>query len=125
MNLQEWREKRQRGEDATLPSGLIIQLRKVGMLDLAERGEIPATLTPRINELMKGGVASASVSLEQVNEFAELINIVARACVVGPDGLDVTELPYEDRLAIFQWASKAASALQFFRQQDAEPVGVG
>ncbi len=123
MNLQEWREKRQHGEDATLPSGLIVQLRKVGMLDLAEQGKIPATLTPRINELMKGGVGG--VSLEQVNEFAELINIVCRACVTGPDGLDVAELPYEDRLAIFNWASKAASALQFFRQQDAEPVGVG
>ncbi len=123
MNLQEWRAKQQQGEAAQLPSGLEIQVRRVGMLDLAEQGKIPSALAPKINELMKHGLST--VSIEQVTEFSELINMVCRACVVGPDGLDVGELSYEDRLAIFNWASAMSAKLQPFRGANTKPVGTG
>ena len=43
MNLDEWRA-RQQGEDYTLPSGLDVRLKKVALLDLVQRGQIPDTL---------------------------------------------------------------------------------
>lgn len=121
MNLQEWRAKQQSGEAFTLPSGLEVRLRKVGMLDLAAQGKIPATLAPQINEMMKsGGVVSSD--LEQLARFSELLNIVCMACLAAPEGLDATELPYEDRLAIFNWASAVSAKLSPFRGEQTESM---
>jgi len=118
MNLQEWRAKQQSGEAFTLPSGLEVRVRKVGMLDLAAQGKVPATLAPQINEMMKsGGVVSSD--LEQLARFAELLNIVCMACLAAPEGLDATELPYEDKLAIFNWASAVSAKLSPFRGEQA------
>lgn len=122
MNLAEWRKQQQQGEDARLPSGLVVQVRRVSMLDLAERGKIPATLKPKIDDLMKSG-QNVSITVDQFVEFAALINLVCEACIVGPDGLEVTELPSQDRLAIFEWANEMTTSLQPFRREEAEPVG--
>lgn len=120
MNLEEWRKKQAAGESFTLPSGLDVQLRKVGMLDLAAQGKIPTALAPRINELMKsGGLATSSI--EQVSEFTALVNMVCQACLLWP-AVDVTELSYEDRLAVFNWASAVSAKLSPFRGEQAEPV---
>jgi hypothetical protein len=120
MNLEEWRKKQATGESFTLPSGLDVRLRKVGMLDLATQGKIPATLAPRINELMKpGGMATGN--LEQVAEMAGVVDVVCQACLVWPE-MSVTELSYEDRLAIFNWASTVSAKLSPFRGESTEPV---
>ena len=124
MNLQEWRARQQQGEDAELPSGLVVQVRRVSMLDLAEQGRIPATLKPKIDTLMKSGQAM-TITVDQYVEFVELINLVCEACLIGPDGLQATELPSQDRMAIFEWANETAGTLQSFRRQEAEPMGVG
>ena len=124
MNLQEWRARQQQGEDAELPSGLVVQIKRVSMLDLAEKGKIPATLKPKIDELMKSG-QTVTVTVDQFVEFVELINLVCEACIVGPTGLQVTELPSQDRMAIFEWANEMTGGLQRFRREKAKPVGVG
>ena len=124
MNLEAWRKRQQEGEEARLPSGLVVQVRRVSMLDLAEKGKIPATLKPKIDALLKAG-QSTTVTVDQFVEFVGLINLVCEACLVGPDGLDVTELPSQDRLAIFEWANEVSTSLQPFRREEAEPVGVG
>ena len=124
MNLQEWRARQQQGEDAELPSGLVVQLKRVSMLDLAEKGKIPATLKPKIDELMKSG-QTVTVTVDQFVEFVELINLVCEACIVGPAGLQVTELPSQDRMAIFEWANEMTGSLQPFRREEAESVGAG
>lgn len=120
MNLEEWRKQRQAGEEAELPSGLVVRIRKVSLMDLAEQGQIPQTLVPKINELMKG---KGGNSVDEVKEASGLVNVVCRACIVEPAGLQVEELPYEDRLAIFTWASAVATKLKPFRREATEPVG--
>ncbi len=123
MNLQDWREQKKQGEAATLPSGLEIRIRRVAITDLAEQGKIPATLTPQLNELMAGG--KATVTVNQFTEYAEIINLVCRACIVEPAELDIMELDYADRLSLFQWANEVTAGLQTFRPGQAQPVGVG
>lgn len=120
MNLEEWRKQRQAGEDAELPSGLVVRLRKVSLMDLAEQGQIPQALVPKINELMRG---KGGNSVDEVKETAGLVNVVCRACIVAPEGLVVDELPYEDRLAIFTWASAVATKLKPFRRESPQSVG--
>jgi hypothetical protein len=123
MNVDEWRKQREQGEDATLPSGLTVQLRQVSMLDLASKGEIPQTLKPQIDALMQGGANISKMTLEGISKFVGVIDLVVGACLAGPDGLKVSELTYQDKLAIFTWANEMGGKLQPFRRQEAESVG--
>jgi hypothetical protein len=114
LSLDEWRRLRTEGEDAELPSRLVVQLRRVSMLDLAEQGQIPTTLKPKLNALIRRG-RKMQMDLDKLKEFIEVVNLVCAACIVGPQGLKVTELPYEDRIAIFNWANQFSGRLQPFR----------
>ena len=42
--------------------------------------------------------------------------------LVGPEGLEVAELPWADRLAICLWANGAAGKLEPFRAQNGKSV---
>lgn len=122
MKLSEWRQRRSQGEAATLPSGLEIRVKRVSMPDLVEQGKIPRTLQPQIDAFMKGGM-DATLTLEQFGEHIELINLICRTCIVEPAELDVKELPFEDRLALFNWANELSGELTFFREGEAQSVG--
>ena len=121
MKLDEWRALREGGEEATLPSGLEVRLRRVSVLDLAQSGKIPQTLRPKIEELIRD--PNRKVSLDEFSEFAEVVNLVAAQCLAGPEGLDVDELPWADRQAIYLWANEATGRLETFRAQPGKPVG--
>lgn len=120
MNLDEWRKLRTQGEAATLPSGLEVQLRKVSVVDLAQSGQIPATLRPVVNELITK--PPTAPSLDDLGEFGAVVDVVAQACLVGPEGLEVAELPWADRLAIYLWANEVAGKLEPFRAQNGKSV---
>lgn len=121
MNLAEWKAKQQAGEEGVLPSGLDVVLKKVSIVDLAASGQIPQTLAVKLNGIMKGG--EVAVDLTQMAEYASMIEVVARACIVEPAELDVKELPFEDKLAVFNWANEGVSQLNGFRP--IKKAGVG
>lgn len=120
MKLEEWRKLRSQGEAATLPSGLEVQLRKVSVVDLAQAGQIPSTLRPVVNELITK--PPTAPSLDDLGEFGAVVDVVAAACLIGPEGLEVAELPWADRLAIYMWANEAAGRLEPFRTQNGKSV---
>lgn len=123
MQLDEWRRVQAAGEEATLPSGLEIRVRRVGVMDLAERGEIPQVLQPQIEKLMGAQAGQIRVvKLDEFKEFAGVINLVCAACVVAPAELQVTELPMFDRLAVFTWANEPGEKLKPFRREQAGDV---
>ncbi len=115
MDLQQWRA-RQAGEAYILPSGLDVRLKKVSMIDLAQGGKIPQTLHAPVNELMKRDT-KAGVSIEGIAEFRAVLDLVVGACMVEPADLDVSELPWDDKLAIFNWANAPAEKLVPFRRE--------
>jgi len=115
MKLSEWRQK-QAGEEYTLPSGLDVKLRRVSMLDLAQRGEIPETIRPAVDEFVARGKDNR-VGVAEIQQFGEVVDLVARACLVEPAELDISELPFSDRQAIFAWANEQAASLARFRGQ--------
>lgn len=123
MNLEQWRKQRQQGEDATLPSGLTVQLRQVSMLDLAANGQIPQTIKPQIDALMQGGGKLDRMSLDAMNKFIGVVDLVVGACLAGPEGLSLDELTYQDKIAIFNWANEMTGKLAPFRPEQKEPVG--
>lgn len=121
MNLAEWRAVREGGEDAVLPSGLEVRLRRVSMLDLAQAGKIPQTLAPKVDGLMRN--PNQAMGLAELGELGEVVDLVAAACLAGPEGLTAAELPWADRLAIYLWANEATGRLQTFRQSNGKSVG--
>lgn len=116
MNLQEWRARQSGGEAFTLPSGLDVRLKKVALLDLVHGGQIPQTLQAPVAEILKRK-PDAAVELADLEKFGKVLDLVAKACIVEPEGLDVSELPVADKQEIFNWANGAAGKLQSFRQQ--------
>ena len=116
MNLAEWRARQQQGEAFTLPSGLEVQLKKVALLDLAQAGQIPATLRAPVAEILKRK-ADQPVDLNDVEKFGQVLDVVCKACIVAPAELDVAELGSYDKQAIFNWANQAAGKLEPFRHQ--------
>jgi hypothetical protein len=125
MNLREWREHRNKGEEAQLPSGLEIRVRRVSLPDLAAQGKIPQTLQPQIDEIVSLTKRGQTPSINQLGEMTGLLDGVCRACIVEPSDLDVAELDFTDKMAIFAWANEVATGLKTFRSEQSQPVGVG
>lgn len=126
MDLATWRAKKQAGERFTLPSGLVVALRKASLLDLAEQGRIPAPLTGAVDALLS---ERRTLTVQTAREFLEVVNVVVMATVIDPpisaeagEGLlGVGELSVADRLAIYDWATEETAALRPFRPEAGEP----
>lgn len=118
MDLAEWRRARA-GADFTLPSGLAVRLRRCQLLDLAEQGRIPTPLVGLANALLASD--SLALTVEDYRQYAPVINAIAAACLVSPEGdgapFEIEELPAADRLAIYNWANDITVAVQPFRDQ--------
>lgn len=114
-----------------LPSGPWVKLKRASLVDLVERGDIPDTLSAQVSELMKTtDAANADMSLDDLKQYAEAVNLVCMACFVepplAPEGtetaLGVKEIPFVDRVMVFQWANEATETLRPFRPQPANAV---
>jgi hypothetical protein len=116
MNLQEWRARQQEGEAFTLPSGLEVRLKKVALIDLAQAGQIPATLRAPVAEMIKRKPDQA-VDLGDMEKFGQVLDVVCRACIVEPAELKPEELGSHDKTVIFNWANQPAGKLEPFRRQ--------
>lgn len=113
MNLEQWRKLRNQGEEAQLPSGLEVRLKRVSVLELAEQGQVPQTLAPQVEKFMAG----ERPTMADFNAQSEIITLVCQACITAPEGLRSEELDYRDRLAIFTWANEVNAPLKSFRSQ--------
>lgn len=123
MNLAEWRAVRAEGEEAELPCGLTVKLRRVSALDLAQQGKIPSTLQPQVDKfLSKSQQQGVKLSLTDLKEFLPVVTLVCKACIVEPEELDVEELPVNDRMAVFGWANEGAGRLTTFRKSAKKSV---
>jgi hypothetical protein len=121
MNLQEWRARQSAGEAFTLPSGLDVRLKKVALLDLVHGGQIPQTLQAPVAEILKRK-PDAAVEMADLERFGKVLDLVAAACIVEPEGLDPSELPAADKQAIFNWANQVAGKLEPFRSRQSGNV---
>lgn len=122
INLRAWRQQRQ--STLALTCGLTITVRKVQLLDLAARGQVPAPLHSQVEALMSRsqGRAPSALGIAEFPQHAQVIDLVVRAAVLdppitdepSPDTLSIDELPFTDRLAIFNWAQEEAAQVATF-----------
>jgi len=123
MDLQTWRKQQQEGEEMQLPSGLVVKLCRVSLMDMAVRGDVPAPLVAQVNQVMSKGIGD--ITVESATEYATAINLVVKAAVIDPRVTDepgehsvgVGELPIIDRLAIFRECNRYGEALKPFRRE--------
>lgn len=121
ISLEEWRRQQVEGDEGELPvSGLTVRLRRVGMMELLERGDVPVTLRPLLMKAAAGDMAKAGAG--DLEEYGKVMTLVAGACLVWPEGLKVEELPFGDRVAIALWANEGAQKLRPFRAKSAGNV---
>lgn len=125
MELSEWRALRQAGEEAQLPSGLVVRVKRVGLLDLAAQGQIPQTLQPQIDAIANLAKKGQAPDVSELREMTGLLDVVCGVCIVWPVELEVAELDFTDKMAIFEWANEVAHGLKTFRSQPIQPVGIG
>ena len=140
MDLKSWRATCQ--EKLTLPSGLEVTAKKVGMLDLAGQGDIPAPLLGLAQMVIEGTVGEpVKFDMKQLPDFVGMVNAVCRVAIIDPpladdeklkedevpekraDYLDshlrLDEIPINDRFFVFNWCNAEAQAMEPFRQEPA------
>ena len=121
MNLEQWRATKQGGEAFTLPSGLDVRLKRVALLDLVQAGQIPNDLRAPVGEMLKRK-AEQPVDITDLEKMGPVLDAVAQACIVQPEGLKASELGAADKQAIFNWANTAAARLEPFREEQGADV---
>lgn len=127
--LAEWKARLEPRE-VELSGGLTVLIRPVELQNLVISGRVPLTLLRQAQAIkpQKDG----SYKDEEVMKLAGLIDAVVLAAVVDPkvtedggeDSIALADIPYADRVRIFEEANRPAAALQNFRQQPNGDGGV-
>jgi hypothetical protein len=130
-NLAEWWGKQ--FTELDLPSGLHVVVRDVDIEDLLTSGNLPNTLMEVLPELqgMDEKEAGTKMMQEHPEAFSELLNGIARSCLVEPrignetngiDTISLNDLRGKDKMFLFQWANREAKQVRPFREEEDEPV---
>ena len=127
--LQQWKQAT-RPREIELSDGLTALIRPVRIENLVMARRIPMTLLKRV-ETMQRRVSAGQPQAEDAVEMAELIDAVVLAAVVEPrvtadgddDSIALFDIPWADRVRIFEEAQKPAAALATFPGRSGEPGG--
>lgn len=118
MDLKAWRERQQQGEAYTLPSGLEIKLKRIGILDLAIKGNVPDEMQELVDQVVRGNVPR--LTMDKLPEFTDLVDLVVAQAVIEPpltekaddEHLGIEELVIADKLAVFNWANQVTVSVK-------------
>lgn len=113
-----------------LSGGLTVLIRPVELQSLVINGSVPLTLLRQAQAVkpQKDGTYKD----EDTVKLAGAIDAVVLAAVVDPkvtreggeDSIALDDIPYSDRVKIFEEANRPAAALQSFRQQPNGDAGI-
>lgn len=119
-------------QELPLPSGTVVFLKDVTMTDLMLTGKLPDIMLDIAQEANESGKNSMDLKKISQNgaEFKELLNVLARLCVVEPpiadvgddEHLGIDELSGDDKMAIFNFINREVEQLKSFREGETEPV---
>lgn len=110
MNLDEWRARRAEGIEAELPSGLTVQLRRVSIPDIIRHGNVPKNLSKMVEDGLFGRPIvtgeEEGASIKDFEQYREFVEFMASQALIGPAGLEISELPWQDQYAIWLWLTE-------------------
>jgi hypothetical protein len=99
--------------------GPVVKLKRVGLMDLIQQGNIPDNLSGQTAQIL-GRPNLAAMTQEDLKQYAELVNVVVMASVVEPritpdgagDSIKVDDIPFAWRVKIFQHANQSVFPLR-------------
>lgn len=138
MDMKTWRANRQ--VEMALPSGLVVTLRRVSLVDIVANGQLPAPLIGLVQELVDNATSGVKpkIDLADFPDYGKVVEVGVRAAIVSPplvetselakltgddrvayldSHLDYDDLDWDDRTAIFNRVSKGAKEIAPFPQQ--------
>ena len=130
VKLAQWRAGRT--EELTLPSGLTITVKRIGLLDLVGSGELPKPLLGMVDQVMRAG-GVVTVEAAELAQYLTLITAAVRLAIIDPpvadvgddEHLGIDELTADDKLAIFNWMNAPAKAVTPFPPESGGAVAAG
>lgn len=127
MNLTEWRANRHIELEV---DGLVMQFRRLSLLDMATQGDLQAPLAGLVQEMIDGKVAAVGKGLQDWKRYGPLINRMVVAASTGPvrvtekpsaESVGVDEIPFEFKVRVFN-SLTSAGELRPFRREPAPVV---
>jgi hypothetical protein len=121
---RDWLDTHRAGVWMETASGLVLRVRRLRLLDMAEAGTIPQPLLPVAAKLY----AEGGDLLQQLADFMPVINANLLQAVIEPRLLErlpteaeaadgyvwINEIPANDRLAVWNWLNKFDQKLRSF-----------
>jgi len=130
----DWRRPRVEGETVRLPSGNVAVLRPVALDHLIISGKLPDLLTPIAAKSLWTETDTATIAdqVETAKGFAELVNLIVPAALLLPrvvdnaqdddDEIELADIEFADKVAIFQLSTGGSTVLRTFREQQEKHV---
>ena len=130
VTLAEWRAGRL--HELELPSGLAVKVRDVSMTDLLFTGKLPDSILAMMQEQADGGASEIDLSTitKNTQDFNAMMDAMVELCMVEPkigavaddDHILLSELPFDDKMAVFNFLNRGADQLRSFREGENKPV---
>lgn len=127
MDLTTWRENRHIELEI---DGLTLQFRRMSLLDMATRGDMPAPLAGLVQEMIDGKAGELGKNLTDWRKYAPMIDRMVVAASTGPlrvtekataETVGVDEIPFEFKVRVFN-SLTSAGELRPFRREPAPVV---
>ena len=127
--LAEWRENN--FHEVELPlSGRVLEVRDVGLIDLAIEGKIPNTVMDLVQNLNDKKISEAEMMTSHGAEFGSLLDLIFMLAVTYPpvaneaddDHISPKDFFYGDKMALFNWVNREANIVRPFRREPDQPV---
>lgn len=123
--LEQWKQALEPQEYEIEPRGPVFLMRRAGVMDLIEQGQIPDTLSGEAIKLASSGAIGRKWTMDELRDYVGIVNVVVKASVVAPritdeggeDSLAVGDIPFVWRVKIFNWAGESVGPLRRFRPQ--------
>lgn len=108
-------------QEYQIESGVVVKLKRVGLMDLVLAGAIPDSLSA-VAAQVASTITARQMSVEELKRYGKLVDAVVTAAMVEPAiGQDVAieAIPFSWKVKIFNWANTSAGVLRPFRSEQA------
>jgi len=122
---RQWRKNREEGWLEVLPSGNVVRLKSISLLDFMERGEISDPLSASVADML-GGKSKDVADFENFKQFAGLAAFVCKKAFMSPkivddpqadDEISILDVDFGDQRYVFNEVQKEIVMLAPFRPE--------
>ena len=98
----------------TLESGVEVKLKRVGLMDLIQAGEIPDNLSGAAADIASRSTVR-KMSSDELKRYGKLVDAVVEAALVEPAigrDVEISDIPFAWKVKIFNWANSSPGVLR-------------